>query len=123
MYDTIYAHQDASDDVAVGIKSTALLFGAHTKPVLSGFAVLFLSGTVVSMGSIGATGTLLANLAAQPASCAALAAAAMHLAWQIRSVDLQSREDCWAKFESNRDLGALLWAGCMWDYVAAVGWA
>src|SRR6202045_3144694 len=30
-YDTIYAHQDADDDALIGIKSTALLFGARTQ--------------------------------------------------------------------------------------------
>ncbi len=34
-YDTIYAHQDREDDALIGIKSTALLFGERTKPVLS----------------------------------------------------------------------------------------
>src|SRR3981189_747863 len=29
-YDTIYAHQDAEDDALIGVKSTALLFGART---------------------------------------------------------------------------------------------
>ena len=29
-YDTIYAHQDTEDDALIGIKSTALLFGART---------------------------------------------------------------------------------------------
>ena len=38
VYDTIYAHQDKDDDIVVGIKSTALLFGANTKAWLSGFA-------------------------------------------------------------------------------------
>ena len=33
-YDTIYAHQDREDDALIGIKSTALLFGARTKPML-----------------------------------------------------------------------------------------
>ena len=33
-YDTIYAHQDAEDDALIGIKSTALLFGARTHPAL-----------------------------------------------------------------------------------------
>src|SRR6266852_4478752 len=33
-YDTIYAHQDAEDDALIGIKSTALLFGARTRPAL-----------------------------------------------------------------------------------------
>ena len=34
-YDTIYAHQDREDDALIGIKSTALLFGEHTKPMLA----------------------------------------------------------------------------------------
>lgn len=38
VYDTIYAHQDKTDDIIVGIKSTALLFGEQTKAVLTGFA-------------------------------------------------------------------------------------
>ena len=38
VYDTIYAHQDKDDDIVVGIKSTALLFGVNTKAWLSGFA-------------------------------------------------------------------------------------
>ena len=28
-YDTIYAHQDREDDLLIGIKSTALLFGEN----------------------------------------------------------------------------------------------
>src|SRR3984893_6517003 len=36
-YDTIYAHQDAEDDALIGIKSTALLFGARTRPALMVF--------------------------------------------------------------------------------------
>src|ERR1700675_1533077 len=37
-YDTTYAHQDAEDDALIGIKSTALLFGARTKPALMVFS-------------------------------------------------------------------------------------
>src|SRR5258708_38088925 len=36
-YDTIYAHQDSEDDALIGIKSTALLFGARTRPALIAF--------------------------------------------------------------------------------------
>ena len=39
-YDTIYAHQDREDDALVGLKSTALLFGARTKPALVLFSAL-----------------------------------------------------------------------------------
>ena len=46
---------------------------------------------------------------------ASLACAAGHLAWQIRAVDLDSREDCMAKFVSNRDFGAILFTGIVLD--------
>src|SRR5690349_24619448 len=41
-YDTIYAHQDKEDDALVGVKSTALLFGARSRDWILGFyAVAF----------------------------------------------------------------------------------
>ena len=45
-YDTIYAHQDAEDDALIGIKSTALLFGARTHQAL----VVFYGLAVVLIG-------------------------------------------------------------------------
>src|SRR5436190_1375700 len=48
-YDTIYAHQDREDDALIGIKSTALLFGERTKPMLS----LFYGVAVMLIGTAG----------------------------------------------------------------------
>ncbi len=45
-YDTIYAHQDAEDDALIGVRSTARLFGAHTRPAL----VVFYGMAVVLIG-------------------------------------------------------------------------
>jgi 4-hydroxybenzoate polyprenyltransferase len=42
---------------------------------------------------------------------AALGAGAGHLAWQIRSVDLDSPADCARKFVSNQWFGALIFGG------------
>ena len=42
-YDTIYAHQDREDDALVGLKSTAILFADHTRPMLA----VFFSAAVV----------------------------------------------------------------------------
>ncbi|KAI9223565.1 4-hydroxybenzoate polyprenyl transferase [Blastocladiella britannica] len=54
IYDTLYAHQDKRDDVAIGVKSTALAFGDQgTKPVLyalSGVAGVSLAAAGVSAG-------------------------------------------------------------------------
>jgi len=49
VYDTIYAHQDKDDDIVVGIKSTALLFGENTKAYLAAFAT-------TSIGFLSLTG-------------------------------------------------------------------
>ena len=51
-YDTIYAHQDREDDALIGIKSTALLFGERTKPMLA----LFYALAVVLIGVAGLSG-------------------------------------------------------------------
>src|SRR5450432_4894290 len=48
-YDTIYAHQDREDDALIGIKSTALLFGERTPPMLAAFY----AGAVVLIGIAG----------------------------------------------------------------------
>ena len=62
-YDTIYAHQDKTDDQMVGIKSTALLFGERSKKWVGIFyaaawALLGLSG-FLSNASILSLGFLL----------------------------------------------------------------
>eukprot|EP00884_Botryococcus_braunii_P016201 jgi/Botrbrau1/3264/Bobra.174_1s0035.1 len=101
VYDTIYAHQDKVDDRSVGIKSTALHFGDQTKLWLAGFAgahmaCLAASGSAADLGWPFLVGLGLGGL---------------QLAWQIRTVDLDSPRDCMAKFVSNKWYGALLFAG------------
>src|ERR1700742_196717 len=94
-YDTIYAHQDAEDDALVGVKSTALLFGARTRPAL----VLFYSLAVMLIGV-----ALWLGAARWPA-WVGLAAFATHLAWQIARLEIGNSTLCLRIFKSNRDAG------------------
>ena len=106
-YDTIYAHQDRDDDALVGIKSTALLFGARTKPMLAlfyGVAVLLI-GVAGWMAGAGMLFVL------------ALAAFAAHLAWQIFRLDIGDPDLCLAIFKSDRDAGLILFAGMILESV------
>lgn len=106
MYDTIYAHQDKSDDVKVGIKSTALYFGdRYTKPILS----------ALSLSSIALFS--LAGYAADLSSIyyVSLAFAGSHLARQIACVDLSSPSSCMATFLSNTHVGGIIAAGVFLD--------
>lgn len=110
-YDTIYAHQDKTDDVHAGVKSTALLFGAQTRPILSAFSASFVSLLALS-GYLNAQGPAFYALS--------VGGAAAHLAWQLREVDLDGRESCWRTFASNRDLGAIVWSGMAVDYALKI---
>jgi 4-hydroxybenzoate polyprenyltransferase len=104
-YDTIYAHQDRDDDALIGIKSTALLFGPRTKPMLALFytvAVLLIGAAGFSAGA-GLYFTL------------GLVAFAAHLAWQIVRLDNADPDNCLAVFKSNRDAGLILFAGLLLD--------
>jgi 4-hydroxybenzoate polyprenyltransferase len=111
-YDTIYAHQDREDDALIGIKSTALLFGPRTKPMLALFYGL-------AVGLIGLSG-LLAGAGA--AFALGLAAFAGHLAWQIARLDIDDPDRCLRLFKANRDAGLILFAGILADaYWRAAG--
>jgi len=104
-YDTIYAHQDAEDDALIGIKSTALLFGARTRPALAvfyGAAVVLIGMALVSAG---------ANWPAW----VGLAVFAAHLVWQIVRLGISNPALCLRIFKSNRDAGLLLFAGLLAD--------
>jgi 4-hydroxybenzoate polyprenyltransferase len=106
-YDTIYAHQDRDDDALIGIKSTALLFGPRTKPMLAlfyGVAVIFIAaaGYLAGAGLVFALG---------------LAAFAAHLAWQIARLNIADPDNCLKVFKSDRDAGLILFAGLLLDAV------
>lgn len=100
-YDTIYAHQDKADDILVGVKSTALKFGAATRPWL----VAFYGATVALLAGAGFSAGLVWPY------FAALALGGLHLGWQIRTVDIDDPIDCLAKFKSNRDFGLIVFTG------------
>jgi 4-hydroxybenzoate polyprenyltransferase len=106
-YDTIYAHQDAEDDALIGIKSTARLFGAATHKALA----VFYSLAVVLIG------TALVLAGAWLPAWIGLAAFALHLAIQIRRLDIRDPALCLRIFKSNRDAGLILFAGLLIDAV------
>jgi 4-hydroxybenzoate polyprenyltransferase len=108
-YDTIYAHQDREDDAFIGIKSTALLFGERTKPMLA----VFFSGAVILIGWAGW------SAGAGLVFALGLSAFAAHLAWQIWRLDIVDPALCLALFKSNRDAGLILVAAFALD--AALG--
>ena len=101
-YDTIYAHQDREDDALIGVKSTARLFGEHTRPWLIGFAVLAVA--------LAALAVLLGDAAAVPKTIALAGVAGFgaHMARQMQRLDFENPASCLHVFRANRDTGLIL---------------
>ena len=94
-YDTIYAHQDREDDALVGVKSTARLFAAHTRPFLAAcygatLGLLALSGLLAGLGSLYYVGLTL------PAAL---------LVIEVVGVDIDNPGLCLRLFQLNREVG------------------
>lgn len=106
-YDTIYAHQDRDDDLLIGIKSTALLFGERTPTMLA----TFYAGATVLIAAAGfmAGGGIIFTIG--------IIGFAAHLAWQVSRLDIDDPAHCLTLFKSNRDAGLILFAAMLVDAV------
>jgi 4-hydroxybenzoate polyprenyltransferase len=107
-YDTIYAHQDKEDDIRIGVKSSAIALGPHTRPWLFAFygAALLLWGAAGYAAGLGAM------------FWAGLISAAVQLGWQAADVATEDPADCLRKFRSNRAVGWLMLAGIVAGHFA-----
>jgi 4-hydroxybenzoate polyprenyltransferase len=94
-FDTIYAHQDREDDALVGVRSTARLFGEHTRPFLAGCY----AAAVMAMALAG----WVAGLGAW--FYPALALPAGLLARQVFALDINDPAGCLRLFRANREVG------------------
>lgn len=97
-YDTVYAYVDVKDDTRLGLKSTAILFGANGKTLIGLFYALAvvawaLGGWMSGMSMPYAVGMLVI---------------ATHLAWQTWRIDLHRPEVNFRLFLANILTGALL---------------
>ena len=106
-YDTVYAMIDREDDIRIGVKSTAILFGSTDRAMVALFHVLTLAllvwtGTHAGLGLTYYIGLLLA---------AALAG------WQQWLIRKRSRDACLRAFLDNNRFGAVIFAGLALDYL------
>lgn len=104
-YDTIYGHQDQRDDAVIGVKSTSRTFGAWSRTII---ATLYTATVILIAIAIWGSG------GSWP-SYLGLAAFAGHLARQVMRLDPDRPDICLSLFLSNRDAGALLFAGLLAD--------
>lgn len=101
-FDTIYALQDREDDALVGIRSSALRLGGKVR----GGVALFYGGAV------GLWALAFWLLRPDPVALLALLPVAVHLVWQVVTLDTEDAANPLERFRSNRFAGALMAAAC-----------
>jgi 4-hydroxybenzoate polyprenyltransferase len=87
--DTIYACQDIKDDVKVGVRSTAILFGSWIFPLLMLCGITFVAMLAVT-GYLNGQGYAYFIIS--------VGGAAAHVVWQFTTVDLDVPLSCWREF-------------------------
>lgn len=104
-YDTWYAMVDRDDDLRMGSKSTAILFGRHDLLAQSILYALFfvLLAVVGVMGGLG------------PAYAGGLAVAVALVAWEFRIARTRERAACFRAFLHNHWVGLAVFAGLALD--------
>ena len=105
-YDTYYALVDRPDDVKVGIKSTAILFGRYAMPIIATLQLI----TLVLLLLVG----MLAQLHAVFYLSLALSAGCFVYQYIIAG---RSRQGCFAAFLHNHYVGMLVFAGIALSYL------
>ena len=97
---------DRDDDIRVGVKSTAILFGRADRPMIALFHAL----TLALLAWAGARAGL------GLAYYAGLGAAAGLAGWQQWLMRTRSRDGCFRAFLNNNRFGAVVFIGLALDY-------
>ena len=109
VYDTEYAMVDRDDDLKIGVKSTAILFGRHDRLII-GLLQLLMLGLLAAVGRLAGLGLFY---------YAALAGAAAMGIWQQYLIRDRQPAGCFKAFLNNNGFGMLIFVGLLLDYLAA----
>jgi 4-hydroxybenzoate polyprenyltransferase len=107
VYDTQYAMADRSDDLKIGIRSTAILFGDLDRVLIAALQLL-LFATLVLVGRGAVLGTWYYG---------GLAVAAVFALYHQRLIHGRDSVQCFRAFLNNAWLGAAVFCGIVLDYL------
>lgn len=106
-YDTMYAMVDRDDDLHIGVKSTAILFGKHDKRII-GLLQLLVLGLLFTIGDMLAFGW--------PYQLSLVIAAGL-FAYQQMLITTRDRERCFHAFLHNHWVGMVIFIGVFIEYL------
>jgi 4-hydroxybenzoate polyprenyltransferase len=113
VYDTQYAMVDRADDLAVGIKSTAILFGRHDVPIIAALMAAMLALLVVAGLHVGLS---------WPWYGGVLVSAAL-FGWQLYLIRGRERQACFRAFLNNNWVGFALFLALLAHYLVSGAFA
>lgn len=106
VYDTMYAMVDKDDDLKIGIKSTAILFGDYDRQIMAVLQLIIL-GLLISVGLVITAGW---------AYFAGLAVAAGLFVYQQTLIFNRDKVLCFKAFLNNNWFGVSVFVGLLVDY-------
>lgn len=106
VYDTMYAMVDKDDDLKIGVKSTAILFGAYDRHIMGALQVVIL-GLLIAVGQM-------ANVS-WPYYGGILIAAGLSV-YQQKLIFHRERTLCFKAFLNNNWYGLAVFSGLVVDY-------
>jgi 4-hydroxybenzoate polyprenyltransferase len=107
IYDTEYAMVDRADDLRIGIKSTAILFGRYDRLII-GLLQLVMLGLLLVIGQLEALGW---------AYYLGLAAAALFALRQQQLIRHRQPDACFTAFLNNNCLGLAIFLGLLFSFL------
>lgn len=105
VYDTMYAMVDRADDLRIGVRSSAILFGARDKVIIGRLQMLFLMLLVV-VGAVNGLGVI------YYVALISVAAFAVYQQYLIRN---REPEGCFKAFLNNNWIGLVVFCGILVD--------
>ncbi|MEA2093491.1 MAG: 4-hydroxybenzoate octaprenyltransferase [Pseudomonadota bacterium] len=106
-YDTMYAMVDRQDDLVLGVKSTAILFGESDRYIIGVIQVMLLI-SLIMIGMQAELGWIY---------YASLIVAAGLAVYQQNLIRYREREACFRAFLNNNWFGAVIFLGMLLDYL------
>jgi 4-hydroxybenzoate polyprenyltransferase len=106
IYDTFYAMVDRDDDLKIGVKSTAILFGDLDLFVIGGLQFLMMMALLLA-GKMAQLGVWY---------YASLGLAALLMIWHQWLARERDREGCFKAFLHNHYIGLVIFAGIIANY-------
>ncbi|CAI87366.1 4-hydroxybenzoate octaprenyltransferase [Pseudoalteromonas translucida] len=108
-YDTMYAMVDRDDDLKIGVKSTAILFGKYDRHIIGLLNLAFIA-LMLSIGALNNIGL---------SYWLGLSVAIVLLVYQQVLIQQRARTDCFKAFLNNHYVGLAFFIGLLFSYPVA----